>query len=162
MHACINKEKSFSFCMKELFTVTFSYRTSKSEIYYIYTHTFLNLQYLPESPGVQREWDWEMTQVGPEPVSHQLSCVSHVTYCTTALMVHANHRFLWGLWQRPSKFKGHSAPRSSPQRPATVNLIKPSNITFCLLLQPAEIGQKPAGNSLIRAHHHTLLPFLHG
>lgn len=49
------------------------------------------MQYLYESPGVQRqrEQDWHMTQIRPEPMSHQLSCVlhEHVTYRAMALML---------------------------------------------------------------------------
>lgn len=42
---------------------------------------------------------------------------------------------------------------NSTETTRTVNLIKLSNITFCLLQQPAEIGQRPADKSLIRPRH---------
>ncbi len=177
MHYCMH-----SFVKKVSFlNVSYNYKTNTlSYMHIMNTHTEpfkemsvhavpLWISRGPETEGTGLAYDPDQTWTHE---SSALLCLTrtrhlpcHGSDALITLMVHTNHRFLWGLTKASevqSSLFPCTVPKSPPQRPATVNLIKPSNITFCLLLQPAEIGQKPAGKSLIRPHHHTLVPFLHG
>lgn len=160
MHACFHKEKRFLERYLEIYLEIYGFFFF---FFYVWTcSTFPNLQG-PTDKG-QEIGKCPRSDLNPCCVSHTHT---HVTSCATALMLfHTNQRLCTETVTKTGEVQKSlfpcTVPRSPPQRPAIVNLIKPSNITFCLLLQPAEIGQKPAGNSLIRPHQHTLLPFLHG